>query len=49
MVWYGIMVQYQTFFLGHTEHLKNSFEGSNTNAGEIALAFYGGMWAYDGW
>lgn len=35
--------------IGHTDNLKNSFEGTTTNPGHIALAFYNGLWAYDGW
>ena len=34
---------------GRTEHLQDSFEGSTTSAGDIALAFYIGGWAYGGW
>ena len=36
-------------FEGYTEHFDDAFVGSNDKPGEIALAFYGGMWAYDGW
>lgn len=34
---------------GHVELLSNPFEGTTTSAGHIALAFYNGLWAYDGW
>lgn len=34
---------------GHVELLKNPFHGTTTSAGNIALAFYSGLWAYDGW
>ncbi|CAH3042166.1 unnamed protein product [Pocillopora meandrina] len=34
---------------GKTESFKNSFEGSTTNIGKIGMAFYLGLWAYDGW
>ena len=34
---------------GRTEHLQNAFHDSTTNPGDIALAFYIGGWAYDGW
>ena len=37
------------FHLGKTESFKNSFEGSTTNIGKIGMAFYLGLWAYDGW
>ena len=35
--------------IGNTDNLKNGFEGSTSNLGFIALAFYNGLWAYDGW
>ncbi|XP_012526620.1 b(0,+)-type amino acid transporter 1 isoform X2 [Monomorium pharaonis] len=34
---------------GHVELLNNPFHGTTTSAGNIALAFYSGLWAYDGW
>lgn len=34
---------------GKTESFKNSFEGSTSNIGKIGMAFYLGLWAYDGW
>ena len=34
---------------GKTEHFKGSFEGSTGSVGKIGLAFYVGLWAYDGW
>lgn len=34
---------------GHIELLRNPFHGTTTSAGNIALAFYSGLWAYDGW
>lgn len=34
---------------GHTENLENGFAGTTTHVGHIALAFYNGLWAYDGW
>ncbi|XP_056463804.1 b(0,+)-type amino acid transporter 1 [Gadus chalcogrammus] len=34
---------------GHTENFSNSFEGGSTSFGTIGLAFYNGLWAYDGW
>ncbi|KAM4596081.1 b(0,+)-type amino acid transporter 1 [Fundulus diaphanus] len=34
---------------GKTENLSNAFEGSATSFGAIGLAFYNGLWAYDGW
>lgn len=35
--------------LGHTENFKNPFNGSTTEIADIGFAFYGGLWAYDGW
>lgn len=35
--------------LGNTKNLSAGFEGTTTNPGSIALAFYNGLWAYDGW
>ncbi|KAL5011282.1 hypothetical protein ScPMuIL_009833 [Solemya velum] len=34
---------------GETEHLQNTFEDSEYDAGDIAIAFYSGFWAYSGW
>ncbi|CAH1795818.1 unnamed protein product [Owenia fusiformis] len=34
---------------GETKHFDNAFEGSNTNPGSIALAFYSGLFSYSGW
>ncbi|KAK0084446.1 hypothetical protein PV325_001196 [Microctonus aethiopoides] len=34
---------------GHTKLLANPFENTTASPGNIALAFYSGLWAYDGW
>ncbi|NXQ29757.1 BAT1 protein, partial [Alaudala cheleensis] len=34
---------------GKTENFKDSFKDSKISVGSIALAFYNGLWAYDGW
>lgn len=34
---------------GKTENFKDSFKGSTTDVGKIGMAFYLGLWAYDGW
>lgn len=34
---------------GNVKNFQNSFEGSQTSVGSISLAFYNGLWAYDGW
>uniref|UniRef100_A0A8C1G3U6 b(0,+)-type amino acid transporter 1 n=1 Tax=Cyprinus carpio TaxID=7962 RepID=A0A8C1G3U6_CYPCA len=36
-------------FLGNTQNLKDPFAGATTSFGAIGLAFYNGLWAYDGW
>lgn len=38
-----------TIALGHTSNLSSGFDGTTTQPGQIALAFYSGLWAYDGW
>jgi solute carrier family 7 (L-type amino acid transporter), member 9/15 len=35
--------------IGNTGNVKNVFEGTNLKFGSIALAFYNGLWSYDGW
>lgn len=35
--------------IGNTKNLSSGFKGTTTNPGHIALAFYNGLWAYDGW
>ncbi|XP_074242697.1 B(0,+)-type amino acid transporter 1 isoform X3 [Saimiri boliviensis] len=34
---------------GNTKNFENSFEGAQLSVGAISLAFYNGLWAYDGW
>ncbi|KPP58954.1 HLA-B associated transcript 1-like, partial [Scleropages formosus] len=34
---------------GKTKNLTNTFDGASTSFGNIGLAFYNGLWAYDGW
>ncbi|XP_014285984.1 b(0,+)-type amino acid transporter 1 isoform X1 [Halyomorpha halys] len=34
---------------GNTQNLENMFEGTTYSIGNIATAFYTGLWAYDGW
>ncbi|XP_045125705.1 b(0,+)-type amino acid transporter 1-like isoform X3 [Portunus trituberculatus] len=34
---------------GNTAHLAKGFEGSTKSFGDVATAFYSGLWAYDGW
>ncbi|XP_046391371.1 b(0,+)-type amino acid transporter 1-like [Ischnura elegans] len=35
--------------IGNVQHLSKGFEGTTTSPGDYALAFYSGLWAYDGW
>jgi len=37
------------YISGHTEHLNTGFEDTTDSMTMIALAFYDGLWAYDGW
>lgn len=34
---------------GDNDNLKAGFKGTTVNPGSIVLAFYNGLWAYDGW
>ncbi|XP_040893201.1 b(0,+)-type amino acid transporter 1 [Toxotes jaculatrix] len=34
---------------GHTENFSYAFTGTSSSVGAIGLAFYNGLWAYDGW
>ncbi|CAF1289956.1 unnamed protein product [Adineta ricciae] len=34
---------------GHTQNLQNGFAGTTSKPFGVALAFYSGLWAYDGW
>ncbi|XP_045193427.1 b(0,+)-type amino acid transporter 1-like isoform X3 [Mercenaria mercenaria] len=34
---------------GYTEHLNTGFEETTDSVSMVALAFYDGLWAYDGW
>ncbi|XP_061201885.1 B(0,+)-type amino acid transporter 1 isoform X2 [Neopsephotus bourkii] len=35
--------------IGKTENFKDSYKDSSVSFGSIGLAFYNGLWAYDGW
>ncbi|KAJ8950656.1 hypothetical protein NQ318_010857 [Aromia moschata] len=35
--------------IGNTKNLYQGFEGTTTSPKDIALVFYSGLWAYDGW
>uniref|UniRef100_A0A8C9YIJ7 B(0,+)-type amino acid transporter 1 n=1 Tax=Sander lucioperca TaxID=283035 RepID=A0A8C9YIJ7_SANLU len=34
---------------GHTENFEDSFENTNLGINSIGIAFYQGLWSYDGW
>lgn len=34
---------------GHVEYLQNGFDGTTKRPLNVAVAFYSGLWAYDGW
>ena len=34
---------------GSYEHVATGFQGTTSSVGNIATAFYSGLWAYDGW
>ncbi|CAH0771800.1 unnamed protein product [Bemisia tabaci] len=36
-------------FIGKTQNLENPFKGSDLSPRAFAVAFYHGLWAYDGW
>lgn len=42
------MVLNSVIFLGNTSHFENAFEGKY-EFGNIALAFYSGLFAFGGW
>ena len=35
--------------IGNTQYLETGFDGTETNAGKIAIGWYNGMYAYGGW
>ena len=39
----------ESYILGYTEHLEDAFEGTSVTISALAVGFYNGMWAYDGW
>ncbi|CAO2625756.1 b(0,+)-type amino acid transporter 1, partial [Lemmus lemmus] len=45
----GLVFLIQGLISGNTKNFQNSFEGTQTSVGAISLAFYNGLWAYDGW
>ncbi|XP_003215508.2 b(0,+)-type amino acid transporter 1 isoform X1 [Anolis carolinensis] len=39
----------QLLIQGHTQSFQNAFQGTKTGAGVIGIAFYQGLWSFDGW
>lgn len=35
--------------VGDVENFDDPFGGTSYDTGSIAVAFYNGLWAYDGW
>ncbi|KAK9499301.1 hypothetical protein O3M35_002357 [Rhynocoris fuscipes] len=35
--------------IGRTKHLSTGFEGTKTNVKDLVLAFFSGLWSFDGW
>lgn len=44
-----ILVGVTWMCLGHVDHFDEPFEGTTTNPGKIAKAFYSGIFSYSGW
>ena len=44
-----ICKSYLNFFLGGYKKFDNAFENSQREPGNIALAFYSGIYSYAGW
>lgn len=42
-------LNYLKSILGNVQHLGQPFKGTKSSIGNIATAFYTGLWAYDGW
>lgn len=55
MIFFGFAFQIfspKTFFLyfvGYLTSFENVWSGTSTAPGKIALAFYSGLWAFNGW
>lgn len=44
-----LYMNYLFLIIGNVQNFKGSFEGTTSNLANIGLAFYSGLWAYDGW
>lgn len=45
----NFLIRTYIFFVGSTKNLNRGFAGTTTSPKNLALAFYSGLWAYDGW
>lgn len=48
-IWIIVIIGTSRITSGHYENFQSPFKGTNPNIGEIAHAFFSGLWAYDGW
>lgn len=48
-IWIIVIIGASRITSGHYENFQSPFKGTNPNIGEIAHAFFSGLWAYDGW
>ena len=37
------------YYQDHNDNFRNAFDGTTSSPGDIALAFYQVLWAYNGW
>lgn len=40
---------YFLLFVGNNEFIQDGFEDTESDVSLIAIAFYNGLWAFDGW
>ena len=45
----SLITIYDCFLIGNVQNFEGSFDGTTSNLANIGLAFYSGLWAYDGW
>lgn len=43
------ILKHNLFIIGKTENIKTGFEGTTLSIDTLPVAFYSGLWAYDGW
>lgn len=47
MEYVSLIDQFYSYFIGHTEYF--TFDNTKTEVTSIALSFYSGLFAYNGW